>query len=309
MRNPFRYLLEYSAARVAAFLFQTLPLPLAAKVGIGIGELFFRFDRRHRERVIAQAERALGGWAPYPDGNAFARAVYHHFGTMLAEFVRIPSMTKENVAEIVDWNGHDLTFRQILSEGKGLIFVTGHIGNWEVCGSAFALEGFSAGAIARPLDNPLLDQWVCKIRRASGQEIWDKFGALRSVLRVLREGKGFGILADQDAGKRGVFVPFFGIPCSTIPTAADLALRTGAPMIATCLHRTDRPMRFRCFARPIRIANPKEDPQKERIRLLTVLNEDLEACIRQAPEQWLWLHRRWKTQPEHPAHNRDPLQK
>jgi KDO2-lipid IV(A) lauroyltransferase len=227
--------------------------------------------------------------------------MYRHFGTILADFVRIPSITAESLPRYVDWRGGDARVRELLAEGRGVILATGHVGNWEMAGAAFALAGLSEGAVARPLDNPLLDRYVNAVRARSGQRIFAKFGALRSVLGVLRSGRGFGILVDQDAGQRGVFVPFFGQPASTIPTAADVALRTGAPIVVVSLQRAGQPMRFVAnVSEPIR-ADVDADPGSERLRLLAAVNAELESQIRRAPAQWLWLHRRWKTRPRDEA--------
>ena len=223
--------------------------------------------------------------------------MYRHLGTMIAEFVRLPDLTRASAEAAVDWQGALQRIEGLLGEGKGLIFATGHIGNWEASGAIFQLMGISAGAIARPLDNPLLDTYINGIRQATGQEIWDKFGAMRSVLRVLRKGEPFGILVDQDAGKRGVFAPFFGIEASTIPTVADLAIRTGAPILVAGMHRAAEPMRYRLtVCDPLRV-DPANDATAERERLLREMNAQLETVIRRHPEQWLWLHRRWKTRP------------
>ncbi len=288
---------EYAAARLVASLFRGLPLPAAARLGRAIGDSFHALDARHRERVAHQVQSALGSTCPPDHAADIARRMYRHLGTMLAEFVRLPSLTATSLADHVDWGGQDEQIREVFARGRGAIFATGHIGNWEFNGFAFHLLGYSAGAVARPLDNPLLERYIRGIRTSRGQQIWDKFGALRSVARVLRDGKGFGILVDQDAGQRGVFVPFFGTECSTMPTPADLALRTGAPIVVCGFHRIELPMRFAFVMRPPRWADPEADPAAERMRLLRGMNEDLEAIIRQAPEQWLWLHRRWKTRP------------
>jgi len=289
--------LEYAAVRLAAFLFRALPLPAAVGLGRGLGAAFHRLDGRHRERVVSQVLTAFQGEFTDADARRVAREMYRHLGTMLVEFIRVPMLAREALPLMVDWGGHDRTIAAIVDRGKGAIFATGHIGNWEMSGGVFHQMGFMDGAIARPLDNPLLDAYVYRIRRSHGQQIWEKFGALRPVLRALREGRGIGILVDQDAGQRGVFVPFFGRPASTMPTPADLALHTGAPLVPCAFQRLDRPLHYRFTMREPLYADPESDPAAERLRLLEGMNQGLEGIIREAPAQWLWLHRRWKTQP------------
>lgn len=289
--------IEHSAARVFGGVFSLLPLPLAACLGRCIGETFFRLDRRHRERAQRQILMAYQGEMDEARAGAVARGMYHHLGTMLAEFVRQPRIQSDTVDDYIDWGGHLEQIDVLRREHGGVIYATGHFGNWEMGGYAFHAKGLTSGAIARPLDNPLIDRYVRSIREAGGQEIWDKMGALRRVVRVLRDGGSFGILVDQDAGKRGVFVPFFGIESSTIPTVADLALRTRAPVVVAAMHRGARPMQFRFrMCEPI-LPDTTGSKEDQRLSILQRVNDGVEALIRKEPSQWLWLHRRWKTRP------------
>lgn len=292
----FIHYLEYAAIRTLAGVLRILPLPLAVALGRCLGAAFYALDRRHRQRVITQAQWALGETDP-AEARKIAWRMYRHFGTMLAEVVRLRHLTRENIDQYVDWGEIPDTVSQILAAGKGLIYVTGHIGNWELTGYAFHLKGICTGAIARPLDNPLLDDYITSLRTHRGQQVWDKFGALRRVVRILREGGACAMLVDQDAGQNGEFIPFFGREASTITTAVDLAMRTGAPLLVGGTQRTGGPMRFIArIGKPIRV-NPEAEKTGERRRLLRAMNADLEKLIRLAPEQWLWLHRRWKTRP------------
>ncbi len=283
--------------RLLAFILRFLPLGLAAALGRGLGRAVYRLDARHRRQAARQIIDAYGGEVPEEKALEIVRNMYRHFGAMAAEIVRIPSMSRDNLDRRIDWNGHDGEIREIMASGKGCVMVTGHIGNWEVCGAAFALRGYSVGALARPLDNSLIDRFLNGIREGSGQRIWIKWGALRRVVRVLREGKGFGILVDQDADSLGLFVPFFGRAASTIPTPADLAMIYGTPILVAALHRSGKPMRFILKTRPLIWPRPGADREEERLRLLARVNEALESIIREAPEQWLWIHRRWRTRP------------
>jgi len=284
---------EYIAARMMAGFFKYLPLPVAALVGKYIGVLFFRIDKRHRVQCSQSMQKALG--ISEEESLALARDMYIHLGIMLAEFPRTPSLKGKMLEDNVDFGDSEKYIRSLLAEGKGLIFITGHIGNWEMCGSIFGQKGLSDGAIARPLDNPLIDEWVNSIRQANGQTIWDKFGAMRNALRALKKGGSFGTLMDIDAGQDGVFNEFFGMRCSTVPTAVDLAVKTGAPIMLGAFHRTS-PMHFKLeTGEPFR-CDPERDKKSERLRLLQKCNDELERVIRKRPEQWLWLHRRWKTQ-------------
>jgi Kdo2-lipid IVA lauroyltransferase/acyltransferase len=198
----------------------------------------------------------------------------------------------------VDWGGQERTFRELLAEGRGVLFATGHLGNWEMSGAVMRLRGFCQATLARPLDNALLDRYVNAVRSRSGLKVIAKFGAIRGVVRRLRAGQGVGMLMDQDGGRQGVFAPFFGVDASTLPTAADLAIRTGSPIVVAAMHRTDQPLRFVCRMEPTLRPDPKADAREERMRLVGEMNRQLENLIRAAPAQWLWMHRRWKTRPK-----------
>ncbi len=287
--------LQYAAARAAAFVFRFLPLGMAVGIGRLLGRLFYTFDTRHRERVKSQMQQALS--IGEEEAGKLALKTYLHLGTMLVEFPRIPDMNRDNVDQLMDWGAGLEVIRGLMAEGKGLIIITGHVGNWENGGALFCLKGLCLGAIARPLDNPLIDRYVKETREHCGQEIWDKFGALRKIVRVLKNGGALAMLLDQDGGKGGEFAPFFGIEASTITTAAEIAVRTGAPLITVAVHRTDKPMRFKLTACAPHRADPTASPESERKRLLVEMNRDFEKLIRLHPEQWLWLHRRWKTRP------------
>ncbi len=287
---------EYLLVSSLAFVLRALPLRLAAALGRVLGIVYYGVDRRHRTGATARIRDAYGPGLPDTEVSRIVKDMYRHFGIMMAEFVRIPTLNAGNLDWHVDWNGIDREVEGIMAEGKGLIMVTGHIGNWEMAGASFAIKGYSAGAVARPLDNAFLDRAVREIRESSGQQIWDKIGALRRAARVLKAGRGFGILVDQDAGRQGVFVPFFGIQASTIPTPADLALSRGCPIMTIAIQRLS-PMRFIFHHGRVLRPDPSADREDERLRLLRAINEDLEAIIRQAPEQWIWNHRRWKTRP------------
>ncbi len=287
---------EYLLVSSLAFVLRVLPLWAAVALGRVLGVAYCAVDRRHRTNANTRIRDAYGPDLPEAEVGRIVRDMYRHFGVMMAEFVRIPQLTVGKLDRLIDWNGFDRLVEGLLGEGKGLILVTGHVGNWEVAGATVAMKGYSVGAVARPLDNAFLDRAVREIRESSGQRIWDKVGALRQAARVLRNGHAFGILVDQDAGRQGVFVPFFGIQASTIPTPADLALSRVCPMLTAALQRVS-PMRFVFrYGRVLRPdhAAPREE---ERLRLLRAINEDMEMIIRQAPEQWIWNHRRWKTRP------------
>lgn len=295
MKMSFKNRMAYAGVRCMTAGCHLLPLSLASWVGRTIGRGLYHADRKHRDLILTHLRIGFGHELPDERLHAIAREVYPSIFAGVAEFARIGELTKENVDAHVNWNGILDPIHDGHADGRGLLYATGHMGNWELCGAAFCLKGVLHGAIAKPLHNPLIDQYIVNLRRMAGMEIWEKSGALRFVLRALREGKGVGMLVDQAAGAAGLQIPFFGLPASTLPTIADLAIRGRTPILTGGLFRDGkRPMQFIAHHGSLIRPNPDAPYEEERIRILTQINADFEYLIRQAPEQWLWMHRRWK---------------
>jgi KDO2-lipid IV(A) lauroyltransferase len=280
-----------------------LPLSAAAWAGRRLGDALRLLDGRHRRRVREQAAERLG-----LSGRAldrFVRDNFHSYGMALAEFAHLSRMNPEDFEKHIDGMepfGHFV--RSLLEEGKGAILVTAHFGNWEWCNSVARPLGFYGGSIARPLDNPRLNEFVRSVRERNGLRIFDKAGAIRKALGALRENHLVGVLIDQDAGRTGLMSPFLGKAASTLTIPVELAIRTGCPLVTVGLRRNTganaRPdgKRFTLVygTEPYRPdPNADADAGAEAKRLTDALNAGLSAMILDAPEQWFWLHRRWKS--------------
>lgn len=179
----------------------------------------------------------------------------------------------------------------------GVLLLTAHFGNWELLGLAHTLTGLPLTVVVRPLDSPVLDRLAQRLRARTGAELIAKRFALRPVLGALRRGRMVGILLDQNAARaEGVFVPFFGRPASTSRSLALLAVRTRRPIVPVFIHR-EPDGRHRVVIEPP-LANPAANPPDAAIVELTAeCARRIEATIRRWPEQWFWLHRRWRTVP------------
>ncbi len=295
-QNSFLTYLQAGAICATGLTLRMMPFPLAALAGTGVAYVYAGLSRRSPKFVECQMRATFGDRYSAAEYRALARDFFRHLGRLVAEGVRLRQLTAENIDEYVDWGPRFPALQQLLRESPvGCFFTTGHIGNWEFTGAACALKGLLVGSIARPLDNPLIDRLVNRYRENSGQRIWTKKGALTNILRAIRKKESIGILVDQDAGNDGVRVPFLGRPASTVTAIADLAIRTGAPIVPSAIQRTAGTMRFRANIGEFIIPDKKADPAQERLRILTALNAELSKIIESAPEQWLWSHRRWKT--------------
>ncbi len=292
--HPIRHRIEYAAARVLLGGLAGLPLGWATWVGRRLGDLFRLLDRRHRRRVHDQAGERLG--LSGGDLDRFVKENFRHYGMVLAEFARLGRMDNADFSGYVDAAPVRELVLKLKGEGKGLIFITAHFGNWEWCNRSAHAMGIEGGVIARPLDNPYLDAYVRRIRERGGMRVFDKRGAIRHALGEIRAGRMVGILFDQDAGPAGMMSDFFGKPASTITVPVELAIRTGCPMLVVIMRRGGGDRRFSILFNPTpHRANPEADPQAETRRLVDAVNADLCRLILEAPEQWFWMHRRWKS--------------
>jgi KDO2-lipid IV(A) lauroyltransferase len=295
-RAPLQNWAEYLAVRQLECLLHCLGARTVLSVGRLLGAFLWRADRRH----VRIAEANLGIAFPHwPAGRIrkTARDCFEHLGMVLTEILYLPRLLKHRPLESwMEIEGGEHLAR--LPEREGLILVSGHVGHWEMSGWASArLARLARGlhAIARPLDNPLLDRLLARIRNSMGQRIVEKYGALRRMSAVVRSGDTLGVLMDQDARSEGVFVDFFGRPASTVGSVAALAAKHGAWMVPVCCVRVSRAphYRFRILPplRPVR-----EGDRETALRANTrAVNAAIEEMIRAFPEQWLWMHRRWKT--------------
>jgi KDO2-lipid IV(A) lauroyltransferase len=265
----------------------------AARVGAAIA---YTLDRRHRRHAMDNLRRAFPGKTD-AELDRIVRGVYRHLFSLIVEALNIIRFLRpENVEKHVTIEGREVV------EGNdavrdGMICVTGHFGSWEALGLIAGLYDFPLYSIARPLDNPLLEELVGELRQKMGQRIISKRGAMLESVRLLREGRNVAFLIDQNARRSAVFVPFFGRPASTISTVARLAIASGRPILFGYCLRRGTSFHWRLVLRGPLWADPEADPEEEMIRLTATISGWLEEAVRAHPDRWLWLHRRWKTQP------------
>ncbi len=296
-----RHRVEYVVARAFAGVVARVPEPVAYWCARRAGDLLHAIDRRHvaigRDNVRAHLLDASGAPPTEREVRRVVRGVFRHLVGIGVEMVRLPrTLARRGIDAVVELEGTE-HLRAALDAGRGVLVVSGHLGNWEVMGAAGMGVGVHPVSVYRPLDNPLLDAWVRSLRGSEGSDVVEKHGAVRGLLKALRAGRCVALLIDQDARGHGVFAPFFGTPASTIPTPAELALRTGAAIIPGFALRTGPGFRYRTWFEPALEVRADAEHDAEVLRVTAELNRRLERAVRRAPEQWLWLHRRWKTRP------------
>ncbi len=295
-----RQRMEACAAKGLSGLVRWLPRAGALALGRGLGRILGDLDRRHVAIAADNLRRAFPDWDERRVLRT-ARGVYAHFGQVLLDILWMEGRPREEILALVEITGRE-HMDAALAEGRGVIFPAAHIGNWELSALAHGWRFGPVGVVGRPLDNPVLDERLRGFREMSGNTVISKFEALRDVIHMIREGKGVGMLLDQNVQEKdGIFVEFFGRPAATTTVAAALAVKTGCALVPA--HTEIKPDgRYRLvYDPPIRWSS-SGDREADIRRLTQIITRHIEGWVRQAPEQWLWIHRRWKTQPPPPAH-------
>src|SRR5579872_6528648 len=225
-----RHRLEYALLWPVLRMLQWLPRPLARGVGEGIALLFYLFHPRLRRVGMKNLQLAFPEKTSRQRGKIL-RAFYIHLGRQLAEFCRLPRSTRENIAQVIVYEGLE-NFEEAQARGKGVLFLTAHLGGWELSSFMHSLHGHAMNIVARPLDNPFVDRLVTRIRTLHGNKIFDKDDYARGLLGALRNGETVGILMDTNmTPPQGIFADFFGVPACTASGLARVAAHTGAAVL------------------------------------------------------------------------------
>jgi KDO2-lipid IV(A) lauroyltransferase len=286
-----RHRAEYGLVVIVRGAVRILPDMLSRALGTFIGLTFYSIDRAHRRLAINQLRAAFPTREP-AECRAIARATFAHFGRLLVALLRFSTLQPDQIRSRVEFEGEDRV-RHALATGKGVLIFTGHFGFWELQGLAHPLVLPPLSVLARPLDNPLLHDLLERSRRATGNRVIYRQGAVRSILRALAADECVAVLIDQHiATSEAVKVDFFDRPVSTTSAVAALALRTGAPLVpAFALPLSGGRYRL-IYETPVEL--PPADTS-DPVRDLTQRCTDvLEMYVRRHPHLWLWMHRRWR---------------
>ena len=300
MKRPRPVVLDYSLyllVRLIVAIAQAMSVEQSYAFAEGLAAILYRVNKRHRKIGIENLRLAFGDRYTEAERDQLIRGVYRHFCMMLMEILHIPRKLHPTTwRDRITLVGHEKVVGRLL-EGGPLIMLTGHFGNWEMAGYLFGVFGFPPNSVARTLDNPYLDDYLRSFRERTGQKMIPKKGGYDQMLDVLRAGGVLSFLADQDAGDRGMFVDFFGRPASTHKAIALMAIEHQAPVVVGYARRIGPGFRYEVGC--TELFDPAESSgTADDARLLTQrYTSALEAIIRRDPDQYLWLHRRWKHQP------------
>jgi KDO2-lipid IV(A) lauroyltransferase len=293
--NPVRAAVESAAASIAFGLTRVLPRSALLAIGEAVGASAGRLDRRHTAIALENLRAAYGDALDDPARRRLVRACWRHFGKITFDALAFPRLDRSALGTVLRVEGLDHA-RQALAGGRGALIFSAHYGHWEAGAYAMGLLDVPFAVIARPLDNPALDRRLIALRGGTGNAVIPKRRAVRETMKALARGSGVAILIDQDARGEGVFVPFFGRLASTTPTLALLALRTGAPIVPV-FARVNPDGTITVCVEPAIAVEAGADRDTDVVRITAACTAVVERWVRKDPEQWLWMHRRWKTRP------------
>jgi KDO2-lipid IV(A) lauroyltransferase len=292
-----RQRLEYALAWLFIKIIGSLPRFLARAAAIALAWTIYLLHVRLRQVGMRNLRMAL------PEKSRrehvrILRGVFTSLGRQFAELCLFPKYSKENVSKVVVYDGFE-NFERALARGKGVLFLTAHLGAWELSAFAHSLHGHPLKIVMRPLDNVYLDRLSRRYRTMHGNATVDKDDFVRGLLSAMKNGETVGILMDTNmTPPQGVFVDFFGIPACTASGLARIALRTDAAVVPGFtvwdpVLRKYR-LRFDSAVNLIRTGNDDADA----VANTALFTKIIEDYVRRYPDQWLWVHRRWKTRPE-----------
>jgi KDO2-lipid IV(A) lauroyltransferase len=288
-RTPLRNAAEYAVAAAVVSSLRWLPLPLAHPLSRFCARLLDRMAPRLRRIARINLKLALPERAAQHE--AIIDGVFRGMARLLVAFAKLPDITRANVHEWIRYDGFE-HYEAAKRQGHGVLFATGHLGNWELSAHAHALLTEPMHVVVRPLDNPLIDALVAARRSRAGNRVIEKKDFARGILAALKANEPVGILVDQNSmAEQGIFVDFFGIPACTAPVFAKLAARAGTTIIPGFALWSETESRYVLkFYPPVELSGDAAlDTQR--------VQSAVERAIREYPDQWLWIHRRWKTRP------------
>jgi KDO2-lipid IV(A) lauroyltransferase len=297
-----KHRIEYVLALIASGALRLLPRRARLACGRALGSLVFFLDRRHQAITFDNVAAAFGDSKTEEDKRAIARGAFQHFGAMLIELITLGRPSWSELGPMFEVEGAD-RLEKARARGKGVILVAAHFGNWELHAIAHGYLFGRIFLIARAQDNRYLNDWLEKVRGISGNEVVYKQRALRQMVKLMRAGETVAFVSDQNVHlDDAVFVDFFGRKAATTPVPSWFALKTGASLVPVfCYPLPDG--RYRAvYEGPIEASAFENMEEEAAILAMTQELASLqERYIRERPDIWLWMHRRWRTRPPEEA--------
>jgi KDO2-lipid IV(A) lauroyltransferase len=262
---------------------------MAERFGKSVGRLLFRLSRKYRSRALSNLAMCFPEWSSQKV-HATAVGVFEHFGRLMVQFFRFDRVSDQQILDSVEFEGLE-AIEAALDKGKGALVVTAHFGDWERMAHSVAIRGKKISVVARDSNEERTTKLVNSVRKRHGIDVFSRGRAAREILRRLAANEIVGILTDQNT--REILVPFFGIPAGTNEAPAALHLRLGTPLF-TAFCAEIAPGRYRAVVEPVTFTPRKESRERDVVEIMSLINERIERAVRERPEQWLWMHDRWR---------------
>lgn len=290
--------LQYLALRVVHMMMHCWPVQWNLRLAQYIGDVLFYLDAKHRKRAMHNLARSF----PHYSQTKVALLARESMRQTIMLFVEVLFTTRliriDTFTRYVKLGDFRQTLGLLMDRHRGLIMLTGHYGNWEILGYVLATLGFPTVSVARPLDNPYVNQWLLGVREKKGQRIVDKKGATQDITRTLEQHGTVGFIADQNAGPKGIFVDFFGRKASTYKSIGLLAMQYEVPIIVGYARRIGTSFRFEVGTQDIIYPRDWKDQDQPLHYITQRYTKAIEDFVSAEPGQYLWIHRRWKTRPK-----------
>nr|MBN2278609.1 hypothetical protein [candidate division Zixibacteria bacterium] len=290
--------LVYYSAVIFIRIFNLIPRSMAISAGVGLGFLAYLVSGRDRAKARMTLKMVYGERLDNKMRRRIIRNLYINFGRNLIEVFRFKKFYRRQISSLIDVEGLEY-FDRVYKRGKGVIAVTGHIGNFELLAVFFANSGYKAAVIGREMYDPRLNRLLVNNRESLGIINIDTRDSPRRILKVLKEGCALGVLIDTDSMRvRSEFVPAFGIPAYAPVGQSIIGLKTGAGFVPMACVRNGR--RYKIIIRPEVIIERSDDFKKDVYNITALCTRALDEIIDQHRDQWIWIHNRWHTRPKEP---------
>ncbi|MFH1228609.1 MAG: lysophospholipid acyltransferase family protein [Planctomycetota bacterium] len=282
--------------RLLSAVLQRLPLSLSMLLGEWLGIFAYFAVPSRRRTALNNLRLSLGNEKSQAELNRIAWEMAKNIGKNTIEFFRLPMITPKNIDNYVEFKGLE-NLQEALKLNRGAFMLTAHFGNWELALAAMVVKGYSMSLVTKYLKNEMLNQFWLESRRKLGINVFYREGSLKEIIRALKANGLMGFVLDQNTKREeGVFVNFFGRPACTIPSLAVLSQRLETPVVPTFIIRKPNGRHCLTFGKHLMFSQTSgsQDPIVYNTQVYT---DVIERYIRQYPEQWIWMHKRWKTQP------------
>jgi Kdo2-lipid IVA lauroyltransferase/acyltransferase len=289
--------LEYAAAWPFLKIMGILPCPLARAFAIGIAQLVYLLHVRLRQVGMHNLQMVFPEKSE-AERKRILRGEFTSLGRQLAELCQFPRYSPQNVDQVVVYDGLE-NYERAYARGKGVLFLTAHFGGWELSAFAHSLHGHRVNIVMRPMDNPYLDRLLQQYRTMHGNRVVPKDDFVRGLLAAMKAGETVGILMDTNmTPPQGVFVDFFGMKACTASGLARIALRTDAAVVPGFTIWDESLGKYRLRFDPALTLIRTGELEADIVANTQLFTKVIEDYVRRYPDQWLWVHRRWKTRPE-----------